>query len=130
MCMPIDKAIARPNLDEVYIRNGCTHCNEASVFFLKKTRLFEVLPRISAKSSLPEICGIVSVQCPTRQWIVFLAKRPKYGIKRMKTLKHIEDLKILTFSRGRHPTPLPQREGEHRSSRNPPPPPLSCGGYN
>ena len=36
MCMPIDKAIARPNLDEACILNGCTHCNEASVFFFSK----------------------------------------------------------------------------------------------
>ena len=32
----IDKAIARPNLDEACILNGCTNWKEASVFFSRK----------------------------------------------------------------------------------------------
>ena len=84
-----------------------------------------MLQRISAKSSADSEVKSINRECSmshARQRIVFSRKRNEIWYQtHEKALKHIEDLKILNFSRGRPPTPSPSERGEHRSSRNPPP---------
>ena len=87
-----------------------------------------MLQRISAKSSANSEVKSINRECSVSH-----ASMNSFSRKKDRNLVsnaiHIEDLKILNFSRGRPPTPLRQREGGNITPlrRNPPPPHSRAG---